>query len=87
MKPDATLSDGTEVFVDLNKISQKEYVESKKRTQSDEDEMKSISKVTGLSVDKLESLSREDYQKILWGYFVKTQSFTNPHSASESINS
>lgn len=83
-KPDAVLSDGTEVFVDLTKITQKEYVESKKREQTDEEEMATIAKVTGISTDKLTSLSREDYQKVFWGYIVANQRFTNPLSASES---
>lgn len=86
-KPDAILSDGTEVFVDLNKITQKEYVESKKFLQSDEDEMATIAKVTGLTVEKLSGLTREDYQRIFWGYIQAGNRFTNPLSASESSNS
>jgi len=85
-KSDIVLSDGTEVSFDLSKVTQKEYVESKKRNQPDEDEMLTISKVTGLSVEKLESLTREDYQRVFWGYYVKNTAFVNPHLASESTN-
>lgn len=85
-KADAVLSDGFEVFVDLNKVTQKEYVESKKRNQSDEDEMATVAKATGMSIERLSELTREDYQKVFWGYVVAANKFTNPLSASESSN-
>lgn len=85
-KPDAVLSDGTEVFVDLNKITVKEYRASLSKDQTFDDEYVTIQKVTGLT--DVSSLGFEDYKRIVTVYVEKARApITNPPSASESSNS
>jgi len=84
-KPDVTLSDGREVFIDTSKVTRAEFIASTKYTQSLEEENATIEKVSGIALDDLLKLTQEDFQRLISAYLIKARSFVNPHSASESL--
>lgn len=75
--PDLILSDGREVFIDLNKISVKEFRASLEKDQTFEDEYKTIEKVTGLQ--DVGEMGYEDYRRLIQAYIDKARSpIVNP---------
>lgn len=75
--PDLILSDGREVFIDLNKISVKEFRASLEKDQTFEDEYKTIEKVTGLQ--NVGEMGYEDYRRLIQAYIDKARApIVNP---------
>lgn len=75
--PDLILSDGREVFIDLNKISVKEFRASLDKGQTFEDEYKTLEKVTGMT--DVDLLGFEDYKRLIQAYIDKARApIVNP---------
>ena len=67
------LSDGRVIEYDLKKITLKEYKALFDSKQPDEEDHKTIAKVTGLKTEEFEDMSLYD-SKILWqGFFKATK--------------
>lgn len=76
--PDAKLSDGREIIINLDAITQKEWRESLNIKQTEKDEMATMSKVSGLTFEELDSLTKSDYQRIVSAYIRKGKGYVNP---------
>lgn len=70
---DLILGGGREVNFDLSKISEREYRTLFDRGQSIEDEDALIAKVTGLGVEELLDLSKNDFKRIWASFFKKVR--------------
>ncbi len=70
-----TLSNGREVVIDLNKITIVEFREMIKQEQSDEDEYRLMSKLTGIDVREV---GYGDYRRIVAAFFDAVKAPVDP---------
>lgn len=70
---DVTLSDGREIEFDLSKMTIKEYRALFDPAQPDEDEFKTLSKVTGVEADVLGNMDYITYRRLLTAFFAKAR--------------
>ena len=75
-KSDVVLSDGREVTIDLNAISISEFRSMLKAEQSNEDEYRTLEKLTGLQ--GISELGLQDYRKLISAFFAKVKEPVNP---------
>ena len=75
-KPDVILSDGREVGIDMNAISISECRAMLKPDQPDEDEYRTIGKMTG--IEEVGKLGLQDYRKLIAAFFEKAKEPVNP---------
>ena len=68
---DVTLSDGREITFDLNAISIKEYRALFDSGQPDEDEYRSLAKVTGLGAKEIGDLPFLEWRKLYRAFLEK----------------
>jgi len=59
-----TLADGRELVIDLNKMTIREWKDLFDRSQPDEDEDRTLSKVAGMSLEEFELLGYADGRKL-----------------------
>lgn len=60
-----TLSDGTEVKFDFSKVTRKEYRSIFDPSQVDNEGDAVITKITGLTLEKLDNITQHDWARIL----------------------
>lgn len=84
-RADIVLSDGTELDIDLYKVSIKEWRSMFDPEQSDEEGDKLLAKIVGTDVEYLQSLSQPDFRLVLQSVILKAREpLLDPNSQSGS---
>lgn len=88
VKPDVVLPDGREIFIDMNKITIKEYravLRNQFEEQDDEDRV--VCKAIGMDIEDYQSLGHTDWRTVIQGFFRKAREpLADPNSASASTS-
>ena len=63
--PDLVLKDGREIEIDMYQLSIGEWRALLRPEQEDEDEYKTIGKLTGLTAEEVEEIKQPDYQLLI----------------------
>ena len=69
------LADGTEITIDLNKITMVEFRAMLKPEQSEDDEYATLEKVSGL---KVRELGLQDYRRVIKAFWEKYKEPVDP---------
>lgn len=70
---DLVLSDGREIFLDMTKITLREFRELFKPSQDKTEEDKTLARVAGLTVEELQALPVPDWRSLAARFFEKAQ--------------
>lgn len=82
-KPDLVLSTGKEIFIDISKLTYRDYVYCFSASITDKRYNEIIAGVSGLAVDEMLDLLLNDQRKIVDAFFKKTREPMNdPNSES-----
>lgn len=74
--PDAILSDGREVVLDMNAFTRREFLEIRRSEQTDEEEQRILSKASG--IENIDELGYRDYQKVAAAFVKKLTEPVDP---------
>lgn len=85
VKPDLVLSDGREIFLDLERMTIKEYRGLFDPAQTRDEESEILARVAGLTIEEYESLSQPNWRRLTKKFFEKARApLDDPNSQSES---
>jgi hypothetical protein len=70
---DITLSNGTEITFDLNKITRREYLSLLDPQQDEEESYKAIEKTCDLSAQEIGDLGQEDFRRFMLAFWKKAR--------------
>lgn len=68
---DFVLNNGKEINFDISKITRKDYKGFFDKTVTEEDDDKKLSRVSGLTVDEIESLEYPEYRRFISAFYKK----------------
>lgn len=68
---DIVLNTGKEVTFDLSKLTRKDYKGFFDRTVTDEEDDKKFARVSGMTVDEIESLEYPEYRRFIAAFYKK----------------
>jgi hypothetical protein len=78
---DFTLSDGRGIDIDLSQLTIKEWKSLFDPAQPDAEEFALIARVTGWTVEEIESIKQPDYRNLMLALYVRAQNpVSDPNS-------